>query len=379
MLKPRNVLALLLAGGLVLPQAVSAQASSPSWSTVRGTVGPSFIPAQAYCIPHSTDCIAAGNFDGQARIKDNFAGKWAIAPGSSPATGQFYGSYLNGISCTSVSFCVAVGGDAPSSAPNKVEPLVETFNGTSWTFQELDVSTPNTDYSLEAITCLSATDCIAVGGVAEGANFSHTLIETFDGTAWTPTFIPNPGIYKHFIAELDGVSCMRQDDCVAVGLYAVNENEGVQGFSETLTSHGWSRTATPVLSRSNAPFAVSCSAVSCVAVGDRYGQTQTLIERYTSGKWAVVTAGSAGELRGVSCPTRRDCAAVGETTKHQPLVMTSTSGRWSAQPVTQPIMRTDELAGLSCASTTMCLAAGYGINGPEHNLAGYLLQGGITS
>jgi large repetitive protein len=55
--------------------------------------------------------------------------------------------------------------------------------------------------------------------------------------------------------------------------------------------------------------------------------------------------------------------------------MTSTGTTWSPQSATSPIQDTYELEGLSCASTTTCVAAGWGTG--SGNLYGYLMSGSI--
>ena len=67
---------------------------------------------------------------------------WTVVP--SPSLG------LSGISCTSASWCVAVGNES-----------IEHFNGVGWTID----STPLTDLVdyLLSVSCASPTFCVAVG------------------------------------------------------------------------------------------------------------------------------------------------------------------------------------------------------------------------
>ena len=352
----------------------SAMADSSGWSAIPGTTSESLTPQGVSCLPGSSQCVAVGNIGGQAFAESNFSGSWQTMPSGTPSPGSFYASYLYGVSCTSTTFCVAVG-NVQTLSGNVTEPVIATFDGNTWTFQELDVSTPNAGYILTSVSCPSTSHCIAVGRVGSGSDFSNGLVETFDGTTWTSSLLATPGDYPSEGAGFTGVSCMDEADCVAVGFYSTDANEDLQGFSEVMTSNGWNVSATPVLTGSNALFGVDCDTASCVAVGDQAGQTQTLVEDYASGAWSVTAGGTPGELRSVSCPAPGDCAAVGYTESYQPIVMTTTGGTWTAQSATSPISDTYNLQGLSCASTTTCVAAGWGIN--SDNLYGYLLSGGI--
>jgi large repetitive protein len=364
-------LALLLS--LALP-AQSAMAASSSWFAIPGTTSESLIPQGSYCFPGSSQCIAVGYSGSQAFAESNFAGSWQTMPGSTPSPGTYYASYLYGVSCASTTFCVAVG-NVQTISGNVTEPLVATFDGSSWAFQELAVSTPNAGYILTGVSCPSTNRCIAVGRVGSGTDFSNGLVETFDGTTWTSTLLATPGSYLSDIAGFTGVSCIDENDCVAVGFYSTDAKEDLQGFSEVMNTKGWDLSATPTLTGSNALFGVDCDATSCVAVGDQADQTQTLVEDYASGDWSVAAGGTLGQLRSVSCPAPGDCAAVGYTAGYQPIVMTTTGSTWSVQSAMSPISDTYNLQGLSCASTTTCVAAGWGTS--SGNLYGYLLSGGI--
>jgi hypothetical protein len=372
--RPRVILAAL---ALVLPVILPSQsaiADSSGWSAIPGTTSESLVPQGVYCFPGSSQCIAVGYSGSQAFAENNFSGSWQTMPGGTPSPGTYYASYLYGISCTSTTFCVAVG-NVQTLSGNVTEPVIATFDGNSWTFQDLDVSTPNAGYILTGVSCPSTSRCIAVGRVGSGSDYSNALVETFDGTTWTSTLLANPGDYPSDIAGFTGVSCMDETDCIAVGFYSTDVNEDLQGFSEVMTSKGWNVSATPTLTGSNALFGVDCDSASCVAVGDQAGQSQTLVEEYASKGWSVTAGGTPGDLRSVSCPAPGDCAAVGYTASYQPIVMTTTGNTWSAQSATSPISDTYNLQGLSCASTTTCVAAGWGTSGGH--LYGYLLSGGI--
>ena len=101
---------------------------------------------------------------------------WSIIP--SPATGT-----LNSVSCTSSTFCIAVGTE------------IESWDGTAWTVVPSPSPSGSTGSGFYGVSCLSATNCTAVGysynGTDGSANY-QTLIESWDGTAWSITPSPTP-------------------------------------------------------------------------------------------------------------------------------------------------------------------------------------------
>jgi hypothetical protein len=179
------------------------------------------------------------------------------------------------------------------------------------------------DNVLNGVTCTSATQCIGVGYDDGGVGQPQALIETWDGTNWTVT--PSPGTGSD-PSTLNGVACG-----VFFGAAGVNSEY-------------------------------------CIAVGleDSGGVTQTLIETENRGTWSVTPnpGGAGSALNGVSCARRTAfCAAVGWTLEGgtaRALIETSTDeGPWSLAPSANVGKADNVLNGVSCASTTTCVAVGF--------------------
>jgi hypothetical protein len=93
------------------------------------------------------------------------AGGWAIV--TSPNSRNLQNSYLFGVTCVSASNCWAVGSVFDSNAIPNYATLIERWDGTSWAV----VASPNTTDAggnaypnfLTGVTCVSASDCWAVG------------------------------------------------------------------------------------------------------------------------------------------------------------------------------------------------------------------------
>src|SRR5262249_38242891 len=102
------------------------------------------------------------------------------------------GANLEGVSCTSAEFCVAVGGTTATA---------ETWNGSQWTPAAL-----GDGGTLTGVSCVSPTDCTAVG--------TGGLAERWNGTSWALEATAPEGERR---AELKGVACVVVSGCTAVG------------------------------------------------------------------------------------------------------------------------------------------------------------------
>ena len=117
-------------------------------------------------------------------------------------------NYLNAVSCVSASDCVAVGATYNGSGD---ETLVMVWDGVEW----LIVSSPNaaSDDELYSVSCVSASDCVAVG-VTYTDSGSETLVMVWNGAEWLIVSSPNASSNED---RLWAVSCVSVSDCVAVG------------------------------------------------------------------------------------------------------------------------------------------------------------------
>lgn len=126
----------------------------------------------AVSCPTLTFCVAVGRSNQPAaQLFDGTSWRSAQLPSlpNSEDPGQ-----LNGVSCPSVDFCLAVGSYLDTDTFETI-PVAYQWNGTSWS----DASTDLTSEAL-AVSCTSSTFCMAVGD-RDGS----PLTESWDGTHWT--------------------------------------------------------------------------------------------------------------------------------------------------------------------------------------------------
>jgi hypothetical protein len=274
-------------------------------------------------------CVAVGAFSppgaNQTLIQMWDGTTWSIVTSPNPgSTG--YNAQLYGVSCTSASFCFAVGGWDLLAGFSPNITLTEVWDGTSWSI--VTSPTPNVTNNrggalVFGVDCLSASFCMAVGetagpdspcplcpfgiGISEPAPLLSTLIEKWDGTSWS--IISSPGLLLY------GVSCANPGFCMAVGYYEIGSAPTGQPIFQTLTEEwdgtNWSIVSSPNRSPVHNNFLVGVSCVSpsfCKAAGfdqpasyaGAVGSVQTLIEEYSptipplTGVVSTMTHGSAG-------------------------------------------------------------------------------------
>jgi len=269
----------------------------------------------------------------------------------------------DGASCTSGSFCVVVG------EYEKGLTYATHWNGTKWSL----VSTPNPHEEgddLNGVSCTSSSACTAVGSGPFGGK---TVALRWNGTSWSTQTTPNPGTLQNV---LDGVSCTSLTHCVGVG-----HKESVEGSATTLamtwngTTWTTQTTPNPAGALSASAKAVSCtSSTSCVAVGVYQVASGPLnfAMHWDGSSWSLKSVKLPGEtnfgwLEGVSCTSSSFCMAVGAYEKIGQGVFAMAQKwngtSWAAEKPASPGKSFNELKAVSCTASNWCKATGHYLNG----------------
>lgn len=300
---PRNlsivvgVLLLLVASGLANAATTGferAQVPSPSPSTMS-----------AISCSSASWCFALGEYPNRRRssslvLADRWDGRsWRQVHPPSPRNPTVLGA-----SCASRRSCVMVG---IQSAPGGNNPFAERWGGRSWHVLRMP-SLPGHDNFLYAVSCPSASNCVAVGTTQAQTSAQAALVERWNGRRWTAARVP--GSSK---GVLRAVSCVTAGDCWAVGITAVS-------------------------SSSTSPLIIHVGATGASVVGSPRG---------------------AGMLGSVSCPTASSCWAVGNG--RAPSLIGLQDGAWHAFPSSD---RYGQILGISCVTATDCTAVGIGLGRP---------------
>ncbi len=244
--------------------------------------------------------------------------------------------------------------------------------------------------ALALLTAGCSRAATSVEPSAQGSTFLSTLSPktTFN---WTVAQGGNTGID----GWLDGVDCVTETMCVAVGNEPAPRGGSVDALVETWKGSAWSPVIAPPASQV-APadwlFSVSCANVaSCVAVGYFFtlrngGGADGLIETLAHGTWSASPMPSPGGdvadgfLTGVSCTSPSSCVAVGYTlsTKFvpRPLIVVLADGSWSTMPSPSLGPGSGGLQAVSCVVRTSCVAVGYRATGSTDETLVESLRGG---
>ena len=134
------------------------------------------------------------------------------------------------------------------------------------------VPSPGDNGALTDVSCTTPTDCVAVGRYGGGPLPNKTLIlRTVDGVSWSRIRSPNPG-YENV---LEAVSCVSATECTAVGTVRLPNDPGPLFDPDrrplvlrTTNGTGWDWVPTDAYGEQSWLVDVSCtSAVRCRAVG----------------------------------------------------------------------------------------------------------------
>ena len=328
----------------------------PSTSAIR----PSSLARVSCTLP--TACTAIGYSVDLLQKDIALAERWNGTRWAMQKTAHFNGSRgtrLLDVSCASDSSCFAVGSFRDRN--NVVRPLSEGWNGTSWAVHSPLIPAGARNTSLLGVSCPAVGDCIAVGSYLSSTGTEQTLVEDWNGSAWTiDSAVVPPGAQA---SRLSAVSCASVTACTAVGTYRTGAGSWT-ALAEQWNGTKWLWRVVPLGGgeQSSELTAVSCSAPAfCTATGsfvDAGGETLALAERRSGPSWALRSIPSpAGaqlsRLDDVSCPTGISCTAVG-TFRNESGSDVALATRWDG--TSWALQSTPELCGSQPASWWACPA-----------------------
>nr|MDA8358517.1 hypothetical protein [Actinomycetota bacterium] len=350
------------------------------------------------------ECVAVGEYSGSTSghprlplVMELSAARWTALRAPEPSTagtGTHQYASLYSVSCPAAGVCASVG--TYENTQGGSEGLVETLTAGTWAPTAVPGPTgaktgATSDVYLASVSCSSTAACEAVGYYQLAANGYPGLIDTFDGTTWTPTEAPQPAgaatAATKITFTLTSVACPAVGSCVAVGqFHDVTGTGHAQGLVEVLSGGTWTSATLPVPATAGTGtdqfaelYGVSCPAAgSCAAVG-RYkntkGDTQGLIGVLSGTTWIGLASplpSNAGtvttvysNLDAVTCPLPGACTAVGTSGGHyHGLIDTLSEGAWTATAAPEPSTagagahQDASLGSVACSGAT-CAAGGY--------------------
>jgi hypothetical protein len=289
------------------------------------------------------------------------ASGWEVQALPSPSLSN---GWLSMVSCASRSTCVAGGGYAYDTSAHGEAPLVERWDGKTWSIQDVPTPADSKSAVINSVSCASSQECVAVGEQWRVGPVDEPLAVRWDGSRWSAQRFPVPS--SNFIS-VNGVSCSSARRCIAVGFDDVQRgyNEVSDLLMERWNGRSWSRQAIrgPAGVPSSYLTAVSCrSDRACVAVGatttdtaDVGGGNGMLVVRWNGIRWSTKRlAGPPNHLSSVSCAAANACTAVGGWR-----AVRWNGHRWLVESIPHPARAKGAgMTGVSCSSRVRCVAVG---------------------
>jgi hypothetical protein len=266
----------------------------------------------------TTDCMfvgahfagAHGNF---SDLAENWNGsKWHIVSGT-VVPGAF--SVLNDVACPTAKLCLVIG-DA-GSAKHFQDTAFTWRNGTTW--QRVKVPQPRAARSSElaALACADAAHCTAVGDYENASGRFLPFADLWHSGHWR--VITVPAIRGQRETDFQAISCPTATKCIAVG-NTVDNTKGQIFHALTYVWSGGKWHAAPLRRSPSVLLGASCpTATRCFASGYTYPSIRSyahqLIEAWNGHAWTIQhpaqTAGLGGVVNHVSCALPAQCEAVG--------------------------------------------------------------------
>jgi hypothetical protein len=190
---------------------------------------------------NAATCEVVGEVAGLAMTQREQRGHWApevLAPVSSAGA---VSSSLDGIACTSVQHCIAVGAEQ-GAGDDAASPLVDSLSGNTWTWAGPVAAPSSMSAALLAVSCSSTRSCIAVGVLSPSTSSlvtsSHAAISSGTINVLPKVLrvaLPNAGPGAPNAESYEAISCSSSATCVALGDEAQSSGH-VTAFSHPIAT-----------------------------------------------------------------------------------------------------------------------------------------------
>lgn len=222
---------------------------------------------------------------------------------ATPALNTTENAALNGVVAVAADNIYAVGSQPATNAA--LQTLVEHWDGKAWSVMPSPNPSPTSNL-LSGITANSPTDVWAVGNSGDQATSSiQTLALHFDGATWKVVPTPNP-LPKQLLNQnvLLSVQAVSASDVTAVGFIADFNAQNVRTLIEHWDGTKWSVTPSPNQGEAQGDLN-TLRGVAAVSGSDLYaagffetaataGQHTTLIEHFDGSNWTIIASPTRG-------------------------------------------------------------------------------------
>ena len=321
----KRLLVLIAVISVALGVAVFAKANASPAAYACGSGGGDCPPNPCHQPPYRS---GPGRLNGVTGI--SYSNFWAVGQQSNSVVIQHYNGnlgcwfkfpvaqtgYLQDVSAPSKYNVWAVGG---TSSGDPAQTLAMHWTGSTWTKVTTPVQGASATFS--GVTAISSTNVWAVGSIGPGPAVRATespLIEHWNGSTWTTQVfsVPTSG------GSLSDVAASSASDVWAVGhTGGTSEDTGQTTMIEHWNGTAWSRVSSPNPAGEGSVLqsVTAISSSNAWAVGYTMtdsGTYQSLTLHWDGSTWSVVTSPNPGgdtNLRGVAGGSASDVWAVGYT------------------------------------------------------------------
>ncbi len=204
-------------GVYVATDSSSSQTLVESWNGTSWSVVPSPSPPGRESLLNGvscnspSSCVAVGGDNFGQTVTETWNGsQWTIVPGPNIAGSD---SNLTAVSCTGPASCVAVGwseGSTPFGPDFQYRTLVAAWDGASWSVAPSP--SPSIPSYLNGVSCTTPTTCVAVGlsgNYSDVSGNEQTLIVAWSGGSWS--LVPSPNL-SALVAPVVGMAATPTGD-----------------------------------------------------------------------------------------------------------------------------------------------------------------------
>ncbi len=337
-------------GTTVVPDSVAGASSAPSgWSIEPAPAQPVVQGGLSYnpiSCASKTFCMGAWGFGGSPAAAVRFA-TWDMNPQdgwhstTNLPTSIAYPTVF-GLSCPSAKVCFAVGEMSGPRGPGVQIAMMARWNGSVWSVQQQpDLLTPNGS-SLDSISCVSATFCVAVGAYAQNSTLL-AFAEVWNGSVWRPTTFPLTG------SEGRAVSCITKTFCAALTEH--NQSFADTGaYVQTWNGTAWQNVRKVGDGAGIGPLLACTSTSFCMAdTGDAV--------MWNGATWLPLSTSPTGLIITLSCASRLECVAMSNLAGYS--IWNGASWQTGNATIPSPAgALTLYLDGIACPTPTECVSIG---------------------
>jgi hypothetical protein len=259
-------------------------------------------PSDAWAVGYQND----NNLNDSRTLTMHWDGtRWRTVPSPNPGSHcqGTTGNFLNAVAAVAPNDVWAVG--FFFSCQTLLKPLALHWDGTRWTPVRTPALNTNDNAALNGIVALASNDIYAVGYQPASNGAVLTLVEHWNGTAWSVVPSPNASSTGNVLFSVTANSAT---DLWAVGISLDQPTTSVQTLTEHFDGVHWTVVPSPnplpklVLNQNTLLSVQAVSAKDVTAVGfiaDAGAQTTlTLIEHWDGSQWTVVASPNQGQARG---------------------------------------------------------------------------------